>query len=51
MMINKEIKPETAAQIQFYPNDRVLNLKISTVEKLRLLKRNEITKSMKFIRC
>ena len=49
-MINKEIKAETAAQIKFYPNNRVLNLKISTVEKLRLLKRNEITKSMKFIR-
>ena len=41
---------EQSQFIDFFEDDKAWNVKISTNEKMRLLKRREIVKSMKFIR-
>jgi len=41
---------EKSQFIELFEDDKVMNLKISTNEKRRLLKRREIVKSMKYIR-
>ena len=41
---------EQSKFIDFFEDDKIGNVKISTNEKMRLVKRREIVKSMKFIR-
>lgn len=41
---------EKSQFIDLFEDDRILNVKISTNEKMRLLKRRDIVKSMKYIR-
>jgi len=41
---------EQSKFIDFFEDDKISNVKISTNEKMRLLKRREVVKSMKFVR-
>ena len=41
---------ERSQLVELFEDDKIMNLKISTNEKRRLLKRREIVKSMKYIR-